>query len=53
MTWLCGLVFFKKFLSDAYSTRSSTIKDRHEALRMYAERRVHEARGTLLPFTLY
>lgn len=51
MTWLCGLIFFKKFVSDACSLLSS-IKDSHAALCMYAERVLVEARGTLLASTL-
>lgn len=53
MIWLCGFIFFKKFMSDAYTTLSSTIKDSHEASCMYAECLLDEVRGTLLAFTLY
>lgn len=51
MTWLCGLVFFKKFMSNAYNILSS-IKDSHDASCMYAERLLDEARGKLSAFTL-
>lgn len=51
MTWLYGLVFFKKLRSDAYTLLSS-IKDSHDASCMFVEHLLDEARGALLAFTL-